>query len=442
MPKKCIMILLDGLGDRSYPELDHRTPLQAARTPFLDRLAREGASGLYHAAAPGQALPSEKAHFAMFGYDMDGFPGRGALEALGAGISMESGKVAALAHFVTARVTAEGILILENGKPEAPDDEIRALIKTIGRCDSDGVHVRLHHTQGFRGILTLAGNVAPFVTDTDPIRHGRPMIAISPWAGYHRNPAVLNTVRVLTAYLQWVWRALQHHPVNTVRQKAGRPVLNALVTQRAGRLRQVAPFSEAYGMRGLSIASGMIYHGLAAYLGMHAHKVADTGQPGDDLARRLETALKKLPEYDFIHVHTKTPDEAAHTKDPMAKIRVIEALDKGVANVWKVLTTDPEVLLVVASDHSTPSSGPLIHSGESVPLVFFGPGVRRDNVRHFDEIHAANGALGFVRGKELMYLILNHLDRARLQGIMDVPEDRPYWPGRYEPFRIGEEGDH
>ena len=97
---------------------------------------------------------------------------------------------------------------------------------------------------------------------------------------------------------------------------------------------------------------------------------------------------------------------------------------------------DPELLIIVTADHSTPSAGPLIHSGEPVPLTFFGQGVRRDNVRRFDEISTAAGALGCVRGKELMYLILNHLDRSKLQGIMDTPIDQPFWPGNYEPFKI------
>ena len=103
MSKKFILVLLDGLGDKSFAELDRQTPLQAARTPFLDHLAARGCSGLYHAGLQGQALPSENAHFVMFGYDLSQFPGRGALEALGAGISLERDQVAVLAHFVSVR---------------------------------------------------------------------------------------------------------------------------------------------------------------------------------------------------------------------------------------------------------------------------------------------------------------------------------------------------
>ncbi len=130
------------------------------------------------------------------------------------------------------------------------------------------------------------------------------------------------------------------------------------------------------------------------------------------------------------------PDEAAHTKDPQLKKQVIESLDKGIGQVIEPLMDDPEVLIIVTADHSTPSSGPLIHSGESVPLTIYGRGVRRDKVKRFNEISVASGALSLVRGKELMYLILNHLDRSKLQGIMDTPYDQPFWPGNYEPFRI------
>jgi 2,3-bisphosphoglycerate-independent phosphoglycerate mutase len=436
MPKKCIMILLDGLGDRSYPEFEHKTPLQSAKTPVLDRLAAQGANGLYHAGLLGQALPSENAHFAMFGYDRQDFPGRGALEALGAGLAIENGQVALLAHFVSVTPAADGTLVLKEGKPESTAAEIRALIRTVGQYKANDIQLRLHHTSGFHGILSLSGRVSPYVTDSDPMEEGRSLVAVVPWADHADDPPTQNTARALSSYLAWVHLTLKDHAVNHTRRKAGQLPLNGLVFQRAGRLKPVAPFRQKYGLKGLIMASGIVYHGLAAYLGMDVYKVKDTAQPADDLARRLQIAIKQLKVHDFIHVHTKTPDQAAHTKDPMAKKRVIEELDQGIGAVIDTLLADPELLLVVAADHSTPSTGPLVHSGEPVPLIFHGPGIRRDTVRKFDEISAAAGAMGFVRGKELIYLILNHLDRAKLCGLMDTPIDQPYYPGNYEPFRL------
>jgi 2,3-bisphosphoglycerate-independent phosphoglycerate mutase len=103
------------------------------------------------------------------------------------------------------------------------------------------------------------------------------------------------------------------------------------------------------------------------------------------------------------------------------------------------LLDDKDILLVVTSDHSTPSSGPLIHSGEPVPLCMVGAGLRRDQVRTFDEAAAARGSLGPVRGTEFMLLVLNALDRARLLGIRDTPHDRLYWPAGSAAFRLAED---
>ena len=181
--------------------------------------------------------------------------------------------------------------------------------------------------------------------------------------------------------------------------------------------------------------------GFKPLLGLEVCKVKDTDDPGADLAARLALARQALDDFDFIHVHTKTPDQAAHTKSPWRKLEVIEALDRGIADEIDALLEDPAVLLIVTADHSTPSGGPLIHSGEPVPLTFCGEGVRRDEVRRFNEIAVAAGALGQVRDKELIYLVLNYLDRAKLAGIMDTPVDQPYWPGNYRPFRLKPAGD-
>ncbi len=435
MPEKCILILLDGLGDRSYQELGFKTPLQAAKTPVLDKVAVESANGLYHAACMGQALPSENAHFIMFGYDIKEFPGRGALEALGAGIEFQHKDVAVLSHFVSI-TESEKKLVLEQGKPVVSDREIAEFVDTVREFETGGVSIRFNPTGGIRGIITLHGSVSPFITDSDPFVNNRPLINIQPWAGYSDDPATANTALALKKYLIHVYHKLRMHPLNQARIKNGKLPINSLVTQRAGQLKNITPFADRYGLLGLSMASGMMYWGLGRYLGLDVKKVTDTGNPGNDLAQRIHMAYECLNEYDFIHVHTKTPDEAAHEKNPLAKKSVIESLDKGIGKVIQPLLEDPELLVIVTADHSTPSSGPLIHSGESVPIMFHGSGVRRDRVRQFDEISAGSGALGTLRGKELIYMVLNHLNRSKLHGIMDTPVDQPYWPGKYNSFKL------
>jgi len=433
MPEKCILILLDGLGDRSCREFDSKTPLQAAKTPVLDKVAQASANGLYHAACMGQALPSENAHFTIFGYDIKEFPGRGALEALGAGIEFQHKDVALLSHFASI-TESEKKLVLEQGKPVISDRELAEFVDVVREFETGGVRIRFNPTGGIRGIVTLHGSVSPFITDSDPFVDNRPLINIQPWDGYRDDPATVNSARALKKYLIHVYHKLRVHPVNQARIKNGKLPINCLVTQRAGQLKHVTPFDDRYGLRGLSMASGPMYWGLGRYIGLDVKKVTDTGNPGNDLAERIHMAYECSNEYDFIHVHTKTPDEAAHKKNPLAKKSVIESLDKGIGKVIQPLLEDPDLLVIVTADHSTPSSGPLIHSGESVPILFHGSGVRRDRVRQFDEISAASGALGNLRGKELIYLVLNHLNRSKLHGIMDTPVDQPYWPGKYTPF--------
>lgn len=435
MPKKCVLILLDGLGDRSYAGLNYQTPLQAARTPFMDKIAALGANGLYHAGLLGQALPSENAHFAMFGYEAFEFPGRGALEALGAGIDLGFDDVAVLAHFASLREEND-CLFLVKGKPEASLDEVKLLVEEAHEYSQDGVNIRFIHTQGLRGILVFRGEVAPFFTDTDPITDGFKVIDLKPWSDYKNDTAVQNTVRVLKTYLQKIYHTLKKHPLNEARLRIGLKPINGMVTQRAGQLKTVTSFKERFGLLGLSIASGIAYQGLSTFIGLDFEKVADTKDSGKDIAERLSMACNALGNYDFIHVHTKTPDEAAHTKNPLTKMKVIESLDSGIGAAIDPLMDNPDVLIILTADHSTPCSGPLVHSGEPVPLVFSGQGIRRDFVRQFDEINAAQGAMGTVRGRELIYLILNHLDRAKLRGLMDTPVDQPFWPGNYDPFTL------
>ncbi len=435
MPTRCMLILLDGLGDRAYPQFKNQTPLQAAHTPFLDLLAEKGASGTYHASSQGEALPSECAHFAIFGYSLESFPGRGPLEALGAGIDLAMADVAVLSHFASLKRSGDG-LVLVDGKLHVGPDELEQLASMAAEFQHDGIRVGFHHTHKAYGIITLHGAVSPFFTDTDPVTEGLPLIEPLPFQGYEQDAAVCKSVAALKQYLMHIYGSLRQHPVNQLRTQEGRSPVDGLVTQRAGQLKPVRPFQQCWGLNGLSMASGLVYHGLSRYIGMDCMKVSDSADPGEDLANRVDEAHKALADYDFIHVHTKVPDEAAHGKDPVKKKAAIEILDAGLARSLPAVMEDPDVLVVVTADHSTPSAGPLIHSGETVPLVFFGEGIRPDEVRNYSEIAAVRGALGPVRGTELMMMVLNALDRAKLKGLMDTPIDQPYWPGKYKHFTL------
>ncbi len=435
MPTRCILILLDGLGDRSYASLDHMTPLQAASTPHLDALAATGANGLYHADRLGVALSSQDAHFALYGYDKQETLRRGILEAVGSGLEVGPNDVAVLGRLITA-TPEDGILRIVDRRPSADPEQISILIGAIDRYETNGIGFRFTQINQLEGILVLSGDVSPHITDTDPLCNGLPAPAVKPLSPHECDSVARNTAEALTKYLIWAHEKLSDHPINQVRLSRGEKPLNALITHLADAPRPIESFRRRWGFKALSISPKLVQWGVSKSLGMDTERVKDSQDPGQDIAHRIAIAVEKVPHYDFIHVHSMAPDQAAHTKNPLTKRSVIEALDAGIGRAIGPLLNDPDVLITVTADHSTPSGGPLIHSGEPVPMTIVGEGVRRDDVKSFDEVHCAGGALGTVRGKEFMLLVLNYLDRCKLRGIMQTPNDQAFWPGDYEPFRL------
>ena len=425
-PNKCLLLLLDGLGDRQYFELNHQTPLQAAHTPNLDYLARLGGNGLFHAGYLGEPFPSENAHFALFGYPQSLFPGRGPLEALGAGIELQQNEVAVLAHFVSAQNRNNALYVLSDQPKSKDKHEVSSVFDLVGCFEHQGIKIRIQQTKGLFGVLILQGEVSAQITDSNPMRDQALASNILALAGTDENAQA--TASALRAYLSWAFQRLDRSEVNKQRKEQGLLPINALVTQRAGQMQTVPDFTTRTGLKGISIASGAMFHGLARLTGMHTRDVPKQENPESDFSARLDLAARLLPEYDFFHVHTKAPDQAAHTKDCRAKQKVIEDLDRALTRHMPLLAHDPRILTIVASDHSTPSKGSMIHSGEAVPVIMRAETVRRDHVSVYDEISAAYGCLGLMRNTELMRMMLNALDRAKLHGIREVPQELLYWP--------------
>ena len=435
-PKKIILILLDGLGDRSYPILNHRTPLQAATTPNLDRLAAMGGSGLFHASSIGRCLPSEMAHYLLFGYDARKFPGRGLLEAVGFGVPFDDKNVLSLAHLSCVKVEGNRpFLALPRKALPWNEDELALLFETIASFEWKGIRFRLHRTGRNDAILVMDGDASPHVSDSDPMTVGCAMARVRPVSGNPEPKKAELTAAALNAYLSHCHHVLTAHPVNVHRKEAGHPMANFLATQRSGKRIKQESFEQHWGLKGLLVASGAMYQGLAHELALDFMKVKDGPEPGNDLRERIALALDD-DHHNFFHVHTKTPDQAAHRGDPVLKRDVITSLDQGLMPLLRTLETRDDLIVAVTADHSTPSGSTLIHSGEPVPVVLAGPNIRRDRITTFDEIHAARGCVGPLRGDELMCLLLNYADRTVLTGHRLGSDERLFFPAPYEPFSL------
>lgn len=433
---KTILVLLDGLGDRSYQTLDYRTPLQAALTPNLDRLARLGSNGLFHASLPGQGLPSEIAHYLLLGYDIKNFPGRGLLEAVGASITFHDTDVLCLAHLAGVR-WEDHVPVLVLGRKDVMTGvpETNELYRSVGSYEGHGISIRLEQIAHNDAVLVLSGQASPHVSDATPFVCGRAVARICPLVNNPEPQKAELTAKALNANLSKAHRALSVHQINRLREENNLPPVNFLATHRCGRRIPQEPFHDRWGMKGMLVASQSLYQGLAHELRLTFVRAKDTDKPDEDLRERIRLALTD-DAHDFIHVHTKVPDEAAHTGDPRRKKSAIATLDRGFGEVVEAVETRNDLLVVVTADHSTPSISPLIHSGEPVPVTMVGSTVRRDAVEAFDEVSAARGCLGLLRGRELMLTILNHADRSAMVSHRLGEDERPYVPLTYEPFKL------
>jgi 2,3-bisphosphoglycerate-independent phosphoglycerate mutase len=401
-----VLVVLDGLGDRPVPELGGRTPAEAARTPVLDALAARGCSGWHLPFGWGRAPASELAHWAMFGFADVPFPGRAVLEALGAGVEVPPGTAVTHAALRTSTADERGRVWITGRVARDDADDAAALLDALGPVVArHGAELRPLGDRG-EALLVLHGHADGAVTDSDPFFEDRhPWLRVLPCEP--EGPGAGPTAEVLNALLVDARAALRDHPVNGARRD--RPPLDVLTTKWSGTRTAIPGFVAQTGVAGAAVTSTRLYRGLARLLGMGSRHLAPAPDVGEDLAARLVAARELIAAgARFVHVHTKATDDAGHTKEPRAKLEVLEAADPGLAGL---LDLADHAVVAVTGDHATPSTGGVLHTGDPTPLVVAGPTVRPDPVTAFGEAPAASGWYGTVTAADLAPLLFGHANR-------------------------------
>lgn len=396
-----VVLLFDGLADRAHASLGGRTANEAARTPNLDALTARGSAGVLYAIGPGRAPSSEVAHWSMLGYLPEEFPNRAVLEALGAEQDVSPEDVFAFAALRPAE-ERNGELWL-TGRPRSGDDEeeARAIVERFAEVSVDGLRFTLAYLRRGEAILRVTGGADERVTDSDAFfRDRHPVLRPQP-----AHPDAERTARAAERWTRTV-----------IEQLAGER-FNVITLKWWGRPKAAPTFLERHGVTGSFIADSRFMHGLARAVGLVPIHALETDDPGADLRARLQLVRERLDKGDtFVFSHLKATDAAGHTKDPAVKQRTIELLDSELRD----LPTDRSIVCVTG-DHATPTYPDVIHSGDPVPLVVAGPGVRADPVESFGELDCSRGILGHLRGPDLMPLLLNAADRPLFLGSRPTP---------------------
>jgi 2,3-bisphosphoglycerate-independent phosphoglycerate mutase len=389
-----VLFLLDGLADRAHAELGGRSGVEAASTPNLDRLCAAGSSGVLYAVGPGRAPSSEVAHWSMLGYRPHEFPGRAVFEALGRGQDVSGDDVFAYAALRPAERREDAWWL--TGRPD-PDRDAAEAEALVARCDGitvDGFHFALSHVWRGEAVLRISGGADERVTDTDSFfRAWYPVL--------RPQPVVPEAERTARACEEWTREAM--HRLEGER-------FNLITLKWFGRPKPVPSFVERHGLAGTFAAESAFLRGLGRCVGL---------TPVEKPHIAVELVHERLDAGDtFVYVHDKRVDEAGHTKDPNVKREAVELLDAAFTG----LPTD-RAIVCVTGDHATPASPDVIHSGDPVPFVVAGPGVRADGVTAFGEATCAQGILGHLRGPDMMPVLLNAADRPLFLGSRPTPFD-------------------
>ena len=417
--KKLLYVCLDGLGDDPIPEFDGRTPLEAAVTPAMDSLAARGRTGVVVTVGDGIAPESDIAVFAILGYDPRGeHPGRGVVEAVGTDMDFEDGDLAYRVNFATCEWPQ--IVDRRVGR-DLSSEEAAALAREVNETlVLPGATFTLKATVEHRGSLLIrAGEerLSADVTNTDPAyrKEGSLGVALETFEPVvaHCEPLsdsdeAHHAAELTNRFVEESAKILDASDVNVERRRRGQLAANVILTRDGGdHLPVLQSIDDRFGPEWGCFVEMPVERGIAKMLGMHpvpaprlgidvAMDVAVAGYA--DWAR---LAVDALAGYDALYVHIKGPDVPAHDGRAEDKRDVISAIDAGFfSEVLRSLDLTTTIV-AVTGDHST-SCVRKAHTADPVPLLVSGGGVQSDGSTSFGERECADGALGRLRGIDIL----------------------------------------
>ena len=417
--RKLLYVCLDGLGDDPVPELDGRTPLEAAPTPSLDALASRGRTGEVVTVGDGIAPESDIAVFAILGYDpREEHPGRGVVEAVGADMEFRDGDLAYRVNFATADWPQ--IVDRRVGR-DLSSEEAEALAQEVNeRLALPGATFTLKATVEHRGSLVIRADQGPLsaeVSNTDPAyrKEGSLGVALETFEPVVATCEPLADTdeaefasELTNRFVEGAARILDVSEVNAERRRQGKLPGNLILTRDGGdHLPTLQDIRSRFGPDWGCFVEMPVERGIAKMLGMHPVAAprltinAPFGVAVEQYAGWAVLALDALTGYDALYVHIKGPDVPAHDGRAEDKRDVIAAIDAGFFSEVASSLDLRSTIVAVTADHST-SCVRKAHTAEPVPFVVSGGGVNPDGSSSFGERACASGSLGRLRGVDIL----------------------------------------
>jgi 2,3-bisphosphoglycerate-independent phosphoglycerate mutase len=379
---KLALLVLDGLGDIATREQNYLTPLEAAATPNLDRLAKDGAQGRMIPVAPGITPGSGPGHLGLFGYDPLEFQvGRGVIEALGLGVELKAGDIAARANFCT--LNEKGIVTDRRaGRIETKITEGLCALLSRKIKKAGDVQVLIKPGKGHRFVVIFRGKgLEGPLTDADPNREGLPVPTAEPTDP--TSAPQKKTAAVIADFFRQALAVL-----------AGKKPANGFLLRGIAHQPEMPSFEERYGLKPACLAVYPMYKGLAQLVGMTKIEGPQT------IAEQFQRYLAEFDNYNYFFIHYKYTDMHGEDGNFEAKKKAIEEFD---AALPILLQKHPDVL-AITGDHSTPCALKS-HSWHPQPVLLCSPCCGSDKLERFTETGANLGSLGIFEAKYLIRLM-------------------------------------
>lgn len=397
---KYLVLIGDGMADFPLASLDGRTPIEAARTPAMDEVARDGMTGLF-CPIPADLPPgSDIGNLSLFGYDPHlTFTGRAPIEAARQGIRLTENEVA----FRCNLVTLDDGVMKSFTSGHISTEEARELIAALNAHLSD-LPVTFHTGVSYRHLAVVSGNsgeVAQLVALKCTPPHD---ISDQAYAGHlpsGEGAALAHTLMDRSRPI------LADHPVNRRRADAGKPKATSIWLWGQGKSPRMETYQQRFGLTGAVVSAVDLVKGIGVCAGLEVIDVEGaTGYLDTNYEGKVDAALGALEAWDFAYLHVEAPDETAHEGKVDLKIQAIEDFDRRVvAPCLEYARSRGDVRLLVAPDHVT-SIETRTHAGGPVPFAMMGPGIAPCGAHAYSERAAAATGVLLEQGHTLVTRML------------------------------------
>jgi 2,3-bisphosphoglycerate-independent phosphoglycerate mutase len=411
---RTVLVIGDGMADRPLKELDWKTPLEAARKPSLNHIAKTGICGIMDPISPGLPPGSDTATLALLGYDaLKAYSGRGAFEAVGSGVDVLPGDVTFRCNFATVD---NNFVVLDRRAGRISNEDASKLAESLQKIKlekhSDAVFLFKNTIQHRASLVIRGPKLSTAVSDSDPEKIGEKLLEIKP---LDESPEARLTAEILKELMQKFHEVLKQHPVNKERVKRGSPPANIVLCRGAGTIPKIKSLSQIYDINAACIGATPLIRGVCKAAGMKLIDVKGaTGTPQTDFMAKARATVQALKTNDFVLLHVKATDVASHDGNIKQKIELIEKIDSMLGYVLNNIDLGSTYLAVTA-DHTT-SSITRNHEGDPVPIAITGPYVRRDDIEEYNERACAKGGLNRIRGVDLMPILMNLIGKTKKFG--------------------------